>query len=126
MFAAKLGRLLIRRPGLAAVGVRWVGRLVRRAGGLSRVIGCARRREIRPLTFAMHNFIDADAVGPAWELMRRGEASEDTPGSGRRRSASRPASITWHIPKPVNSFPPACNIRSSIRRRTRHCGTCYR
>lgn len=106
LFAAKLSRLLIRRPGLAAVGVRWVGRLVRRAGGLSRVIGCARRREVRPLTFVMHSFIDADAVGPAWELMRRGEASDD---SRVRAAQERLEACVYHMAHPeTGELIPAC------------------
>jgi hypothetical protein len=70
--AARIVRLLLRRPGLAAVAVRWAGRFVGRAGG-----PWALRRGIRPVTFVMHRFIDAAVVGPAWEQLQRGTRAED-------------------------------------------------
>lgn len=83
-----------------------MGRLVRRAGGLGRVIGCARRREVRPLTFVMHSFIDADAVAPAWELMRRGEASDD---SRVRAAQERLEACVYHMAHPeTGELIPAC------------------
>ena len=35
------------------------------------------RHPPRPLTFVMHNFMDARVVGPAWDLLGRGEVSDD-------------------------------------------------
>jgi len=70
--AFRIVRLLLRRPGLVAVAVRWAGRFVRRAGG-----PWALRHGIRPVTFVLHRFIDAAVVGPAWELLAQGVRSED-------------------------------------------------
>jgi hypothetical protein len=35
------------------------------------------RHQVRPLTFVMHNFMDAAQVRPAWELMERGVVAND-------------------------------------------------
>lgn len=78
LFALKLTRLLLTHPHLITTGTRWLRRVLARAGGTRTVLAQAHRHQIRPLTFAMHSFIDADAVGPAWALMRRGEVSDDT------------------------------------------------
>jgi hypothetical protein len=34
-------------------------------------------RRVRPVTYVMHQFMDAAEVRPAWELMRRGQTSDD-------------------------------------------------
>jgi hypothetical protein len=73
LLAARLARAFAARPGaLGRAGV-WAGRFVRRAGGLRALL----RSPPRALTFVMHNFMDADAVKPAWELLQRGEVSPD-------------------------------------------------
>ncbi len=70
LLAARLARKALRHPGLVVVAVRWLLRLVRRAG-LLRVL----RHGVRPVTFVMHQFMDAEQVAPAWELMLRGETA---------------------------------------------------
>ena len=35
------------------------------------------RERIVPMTFVMHRFMHAEDVAPAWELMERGETSDD-------------------------------------------------
>ena len=35
------------------------------------------RHGARPITFVMHSFMDAKDVRPAWELLQRGEISDD-------------------------------------------------
>jgi hypothetical protein len=45
---------------------------VRGAGGWR-----ALRHGVRPMTFAMHSFIDAALVAPAWTLLQRGETAAD-------------------------------------------------
>ncbi|MEZ5102753.1 MAG: radical SAM domain-containing protein [Thermoleophilia bacterium] len=71
LMAARVLRAALRRPSLAptALGVGW--RLARRTG-LRPLLG-----GVRPMTFVMHNFMDAAVVGPAWELLREGRTSDD-------------------------------------------------
>lgn len=70
--ALRVARLLVRRPRLAAVAVAFGVRFARRAGGWR-----ALRHGIAPMTFVMHRFMDAAVVGPAWELLERGERAVD-------------------------------------------------
>lgn len=67
----RVARSIARHPGSLLVGASWARRFVRRAGGVRRF-----RRGVRPVTFVMHSFIDAADVGPAWELLTRGERSD--------------------------------------------------
>jgi hypothetical protein len=68
----KVMRALARRPVVLPVAFSWARRFVGRAGGIRRF-----RHGVRPVTYAMHSFIDAADVAPAWELLRRGEISGD-------------------------------------------------
>jgi hypothetical protein len=52
--------------------VGWAARTVRRVGA-RRLL----RHGIRPVTFVMHQFMDAEQVEPAWDLMQRGETAVD-------------------------------------------------
>lgn len=71
IIAARVVRAVARHPRSIAVGLGWGRRFVRRAGGLRRF-----RHGLRPVTFAMHSFIDAADVEHAWELLRRGERGD--------------------------------------------------
>jgi hypothetical protein len=73
LLAAKLARAFGRHPEALARAGAWAPRFVRRAGGVRAVL----RNPPRALTFVMHNFMDAAAVRPAWELMQRGEVASD-------------------------------------------------
>ena len=70
--AARLLRLLAGRPRLVGTAAAYVRRFVRRAGGLG-----ALRHRIRPMTFVMHRFMDAEVVAPAWQMLQRGETATD-------------------------------------------------
>lgn len=74
LLAAKLTRVVARHPGTVVTAVRWLARTVRRVG-LGRLL--RHRFRIRPVTFVMHQFMDADVVAPAWEMMQRGEQAQD-------------------------------------------------
>ncbi|MFP3989734.1 radical SAM protein [Streptomyces sp. E11-3] len=74
LLAAKLARVALRHPGTVVTAVRWLARTVRRVG-VGRLL--RHRGRVRPVTFVMHLFMDAEQVAPAWELMRRGETSAD-------------------------------------------------
>jgi hypothetical protein len=52
-------------------------RIVRRAGGLTRLIRALRNCEVGFKTFVVHNFMDAAHVRPAWDLMERGMTSDE-------------------------------------------------
>ncbi|MDA8354951.1 MAG: radical SAM domain-containing protein [Actinomycetota bacterium] len=77
LLMVRLARLLARRPRLAAVGLDWLRRHVRAAGGGRVVLVAALRRRIVPMTFVMHRFMHADDVRPAWELLQHGVTSDD-------------------------------------------------
>lgn len=70
--AVRVVRLFARHPRLLKVTAGWARRFIRRAGGVR-----ALRSGVTPVTFVMHSFIDAAVVGPAWELLQRGETSDD-------------------------------------------------
>ncbi len=73
LLALRLSRVAVAHPRLVPIGVGWLARTVRRAGGLARVL----RERPRPVTFVMHRFMHAADVAPAWELLERAEMSED-------------------------------------------------
>ncbi len=69
----KLVRTVVRRPVVIKIAVHWAIRTARRAGGLRALL----RHGVRPVSFVVHQFMDAADVAPAWELMRRGEKAAD-------------------------------------------------
>jgi len=77
LLVARLARVLAAHPRLAATAGRWLARRVRRAGGVVAVVRALRRGELVPMTFVMHRFMHAEDVKPAWELLQRGETSDD-------------------------------------------------
>ncbi|MBA3736230.1 MAG: radical SAM domain-containing protein [Actinobacteria bacterium] len=72
LLTIRLARAAARQPGVVPLASRWAVRLLRRVG-LRNLL----RGRVRPLTFVMHSFMDAADVKPAWELLRRGELSDD-------------------------------------------------
>ena len=72
ILAAKLSRVVIRHPQVVTITLRWLMRAVHRVGVTDLV-----RHRPRPVTFVMHQFMDASDVIPAWELMQQGTASTD-------------------------------------------------
>jgi hypothetical protein len=69
----KVARSILRHPVIAVIALQWIARLVRRVGGLPALL----RHGVRPVSFLVHQFMDAADVAPAWELMRRGEKATD-------------------------------------------------
>ncbi|THA27199.1 radical SAM protein [Streptomyces sp. RKND-216] len=74
VLAVRLARAVARHPAAVPLAVRWLGRTVRRVG-VGRLL--RNRLRVRPVTFVMHQFMDAEDVAPAWEMMRRGEQADD-------------------------------------------------
>lgn len=73
LVAARAARAIARHPPVLRSGAAWAARLLRRLGGLRAI----RRDPPRAITYVMHAFMDARDVAPAWELLQRGELSED-------------------------------------------------
>jgi hypothetical protein len=74
LLGARLARALAANPSAFARFGGWAGRFAGRAGGLGELLRSPRPRA---LTFVMHNFMDAAVVRPAWELLKRGEMSDE-------------------------------------------------
>ena len=73
LLAAKLFRGALREPRILLSTMPFLFRLAARMGGILRML---RQRPV-PVTFVMHNFMDAAVVKPAWEAMEKGEVSEE-------------------------------------------------
>ena len=69
----RTARAVARHPAVLRSGAPWALRLLRRAGGVRAI----RRTPPEPVTYVMHAFMDARDVQPAWELLQRGETSDD-------------------------------------------------
>jgi hypothetical protein len=69
----KLVRTIVRHPVLVVIALQWIARTLRRAGGVRALL----RHGVRPVSFVVHQFMDAADVTPAWELMQRGEKASD-------------------------------------------------
>ncbi|MGH3853173.1 MAG: hypothetical protein ACRDR6_06675 [Pseudonocardiaceae bacterium] len=80
--AGKLVRSVARHPVILVIAARWVARTLRRIGGARALL----RHGVAPVSFVVHQFMDAADVAPAWELMRRGEKASDP---------RRPAVLTY-------------------------------
>ncbi len=93
---------MLRRPVVLVVAVRWLGRVLRRVG-LRELL---RHRSVRPVSFVMHQFMDADVVAPAWELMQQGVTSDDPQIRGTQE---RLAACHYAMSHPENgTLVPAC------------------
>jgi hypothetical protein len=77
LLVVRLARALASYPRLGPQALAWLYRAGRRAGGGRRVLTAVARRELVPMTFVMHRFMHAEDVAPAWQLLERGELSDD-------------------------------------------------
>ncbi|UGY91227.1 radical SAM domain-containing protein [Streptomyces gobiensis] len=103
LLAARLSRVIARHPGTIAIALGWLTRTVRRVG-VGRLL--RNRFRIRPVTFIMHMFMDAKDVAPAWELMQRGETSDDP---RLRETQERLAACQYSMAHPADgALVPAC------------------
>ena len=75
--AARLVRAVVVNLPASGTAVAWSRRALRRSGGLRTVLRAVARGRVRPMTFVMHVFMDAEVVEPAWQLMLRDEVSDD-------------------------------------------------
>lgn len=103
LLAARLVRVALRHPSVPVTAVRWLLRAIGRAG-IGRL--WRHRRDIHVVSFVMHQFMDADQVAPAWDLMRRGEVSEDPK---LRETQERLAACHYAMAHPEDgTLVPAC------------------
>jgi len=72
LLAVKLALITAAHPQIVMLAARWAARTIRRVG-LRRLLA----QRIRPVSYVMHQFMDAADVAPAWELMQRGQAATD-------------------------------------------------
>lgn len=72
LLAARIARVAGRHPSVVTAALAWAARTVRRVGWRNLL-----RHRVVPMTFVMHRFMHADDVAPAWDLLERGESSDD-------------------------------------------------
>ncbi|MEW2634315.1 radical SAM domain-containing protein [Streptomyces sp. NPDC048389] len=103
LLAARLLRVVASHPSTAVTALRWLARTMRRFGPLR----LARHRmRVRPVTFVMHQFMDADVVAPAWEMMQRGEQAAEP---RLRETQERLAACHYAMAHPEDgTLVPAC------------------
>ncbi|WP_435198231.1 hypothetical protein [Janibacter sp. GS2] len=77
VLAMKILRVLRHHPRDATVAIGWARRLVMRSGGVRHAWSSWRRGEITPMTYVVHNFMDAADVDPAWRLMQAGQVATE-------------------------------------------------
>jgi hypothetical protein len=102
VLAVQLARVVARHPRTIAIALTWLRRAVRRVG----IRELLRHPRVRPVTFVMHQFMDAADVAPAWELMQRGEISDDP---RLRETQERLAACHYAMAHPeTGTLVPAC------------------
>ncbi|WP_308468474.1 hypothetical protein [Rathayibacter soli] len=77
ILAVKVARALAGHPGDIAPLLGLARRVIRRAGGVRRLVRALKAGRVGFKTFVVHNFMDAAVVAPAWALMKQGVVSDD-------------------------------------------------
>lgn len=98
----RLARAALAHPTLVPQVIGWARRTLRRVGGIATL----RREHLAPMTFVMHRFMDASDVRTAWELLQRGEAS-DEPRIQETQERLRACSYAMAHPE-TGQLVPAC------------------
>jgi hypothetical protein len=94
-------RGVVRHPRSVPRALAWSARFVRRAGGARSL-----RHGVRPVTFVLHNFMDARDVAAAWSLLRHGVTSEEP---AIRATQERLQACSYHMAHPESDeLVPAC------------------
>ena len=101
LLAARVALIIARHPRIPLLAAGWAARTMRRVG-LRRLLA----GRVRPVTYVMHQFMDAADVKPAWELMQRGQVSDDP---RIRATQERLAACHYAMAHPENgTLVPAC------------------
>ena len=100
--AIRGARAIGRHPAVLRSGAAWALRLLHRLGGVRAI----RRCTPRAITYVMHSFMDARDVKPAWELLQRGEISDDP---AIRATQERLSACSYAMAHPESgTLVPAC------------------
>ena len=70
--SVRIARSVAATPKFVPSGARWARRFIERGGGLS-----SAWKDFRPMTFVMHQFIDAADTAAAWQHIELGTRAED-------------------------------------------------
>ena len=70
--SVRIARSIAATPRVIPEGARWAKRFIDRSGGVS-----SKWRDVRPMTFVMHQFIDAADSAAAWQHIELGTRAED-------------------------------------------------
>ncbi len=106
LLLVKLLRVLAGHPSGVLVAVRWAESAVRRSGGMVHLSKSLLHRKIRPMTFVVHRFMDAENVAPAWEMMKAGVTASDPT---LLETQERLAACTYSMAHPeTGELVPAC------------------
>ena len=106
VLAVKVLRVVARHPVDGVVALAWARRLVERSGGVRRAWSAWRRRAVVPMTYVVHNFMDAADVAPAWKLMQDGQVATDP---AVRATQERLSACTYAMAHPeTGELVPAC------------------
>ncbi|HEY3953197.1 MAG TPA: hypothetical protein VGM53_07470 [Streptosporangiaceae bacterium] len=101
LLAARIALVTAAHPRAVVIAAGWLARAARRAGP-----GRLLRYRVRPVSYVMHQFMDAGDVRPAWDLMQRGEGSSDPRIRGTQE---RLAACHYAMAHPENgTLVPAC------------------
>lgn len=101
LLVVKLLRLVAAHPRVLGIALGWAARVVRRVG-----IRPLLRHGVRPVTFVMHQFMDAADVAPAWELTQQDVLSDD---ARLRETQERLAACHYAMGHPeTGTLVPAC------------------
>ena len=101
LLAVRLALVVAAHPRIVALAAGWAARTARRVGP-RRLVSC----RIRPVSYVMHQFMDAADVMRAWDLMQRGETSDEP---RIRATQERLAACHYAMAHPENStLVPAC------------------
>ncbi|MBG6226630.1 hypothetical protein IWX63_003229 [Arthrobacter sp. CAN_A2] len=110
--AVKVLRALILHPGDARILAGMGRRLIRRAGGIRALWRAWRTQSVRIKTFVVHNFMDAEVVAPAWELMLQGQTSDEP---AVREAQERLGACMYTMSHPeTGQLVPACTQHSVL------------
>jgi len=101
LLAARIAQITARHPRIVMLAAGWAARTIRRVRPRRLLT-----QRIRPVSYVMHQFMDAADVKPAWELMQRGQASNDP---RIRATAERLAACHYAMAHPEDgTLVPAC------------------
>ncbi|GAA1688338.1 hypothetical protein GCM10009792_05170 [Microcella alkalica] len=73
----KVIRAILSHPQDLPPLIGLMSRIVKRGGGVRQVIRAARTGKVSFKTFVVHNFMDAEQVKPAWDMMKKGIVAGD-------------------------------------------------